>query len=170
MKTKAIIVDINNNPIGYKNRSDLNSDDIYRISAARIADSSGNILLAQRSWNKKKSPWKWWPAAAWTLEEWDTYESNIIKEIKEEIGIKIILDQLQPQAIEYHEWSWWTNRCFIQWFIWVYDWDKSLLQKQDEEVETLKRFSKKELQQELKQYPEIFLTSVSQKLQDFVTL
>ncbi len=170
MEQKIIIVDNNNQIIWYKDRSELTPDDIYRVSTARITDSSGNILLAQRSRNKKNNPWKRWPAVARTPEEWETYESNIIKEIKEEIGIKITLDKLQPQLIEYRRWSWGKTQYFGQRFVWIYDWDKSLLQKQDEEVEALKRFSKQELEQELEQNPDIFLTSIAQKLQEFTAL
>jgi isopentenyldiphosphate isomerase len=56
METQAIIVDKDNNVIGHKNRSELTSDDIYRVSAARITDEDGNILLGQRALTKKKNP------------------------------------------------------------------------------------------------------------------
>jgi len=170
METQVIIVDKDNNIIGHKSRSELTSEDIYRVSAVRITDENGKILLGQRALTKKKNPWKRWSSVAWTLELGETYESNIIKEIEEEIGIKMTLDQLQAQPIEYREWSWWKNKYFGQWFVWIYDWEKSLLKKQDEEVEALKRFTKEELQQELENTPEKFLTSVSIKLEEFNTL
>ena len=167
MENQVIIVDVNNTVIWLKNRIDLISEDIYRVSAAWIVDSEGRILLAQRAWTKKNNPWKRWPAVAWTLEYWETYESNIIKEIKEEIGIDMNLQNLQAKPIEYREWSWWKNKYFGQWFVGTYDWDKDLIVKQDEEVEAIKWFTRQELEHELTLYPAIFLQSISIKLQEF---
>ena len=44
--------------ICYKARKDITRDDIYRVSACRITDEQGNILLAQRAWTKKNNPGK----------------------------------------------------------------------------------------------------------------
>jgi len=56
METQVIIVDKDNNIIGHKSRSELTSEDIYRVSAVRITDENGKILLGQRALTKKKNP------------------------------------------------------------------------------------------------------------------
>lgn len=52
------IVDTTDQIIGYKKRSEITSGDIYRVSACRITDLRGDILLAQRSFVKKHHPGK----------------------------------------------------------------------------------------------------------------
>lgn len=89
-KQKIIIVDENDEIIKHKERGTLNQSDIYRVSALWIQNSKGEILLAQRSFNKKNHPGKWGPAVAGTNDEGETYESNIVKEAEEEIGLKNI--------------------------------------------------------------------------------
>jgi len=66
---------------------DRKPGEICRITGLWLTDPEGNILLAQRAFNKKLSPGLWGPAAAGTVEEGETYESNIIKEAEEEIGL-----------------------------------------------------------------------------------
>ena len=54
MKKKTIIVDENDKKIGLKMRGDIKQKEIYRVSALWIENSKGDVLLAQRSFNKKK--------------------------------------------------------------------------------------------------------------------
>ena len=53
-KAKIVIVNENDEIIGSKERGTLNQSDIYRVSALWIQNSKGEILLAQRSFNKKR--------------------------------------------------------------------------------------------------------------------
>src|SRR3989344_2570418 len=87
MSEKTIIVDEHDNPIGLKDREDITSEDIYRVSLLWITNSKGEILLARRAYTKSHDPGKWGPAVAGTVEEGETYESNIIKEAEEELGL-----------------------------------------------------------------------------------
>jgi isopentenyl-diphosphate Delta-isomerase len=82
-----ILVDKNDNPIGLKERKDLLDEDICRVSALWLTNSKGEVLLAQRALTKQNDPGKWGPAVAGTVEEGETYESNIVKEAEEEIGL-----------------------------------------------------------------------------------
>lgn len=82
------IVDEEDNIIDYKERKKLDLKDIYRVSALWIENSKGEILLAQRSFNKKHHPGLWGPAVAGTVEKGESYEENISHEIEEELGIK----------------------------------------------------------------------------------
>ena len=154
-KKNIIIVDENDTIIGYKKREELNKSDRYRVSALRLTNTQWEILLAQRAFTKKKSPWQWWPAVAGTVEEGETYESNIIKEAEEEIGLTWY-DFIQSKKREYiqiHTYRWQRFTVIV---------DKPIEQFviQEEEVEQVKRFSKEELQQALYERPEEFLDSM----------
>ncbi|EKE21575.1 MAG: nucleoside diphosphate (NUDIX) hydrolase [uncultured bacterium] len=89
MNEKIIIVDENDNPIGFKERNLIEQSDIYRVSALWIVNSKDQILLAQRNLNKKHDTGKWGPAVSGTVEENEDYKNNIIKETQEEIGIDL---------------------------------------------------------------------------------
>ncbi|MEI6280787.1 MAG: NUDIX domain-containing protein [bacterium] len=140
--------------IGYKDRNDRNNLDITRITALWLFNERGEVLLAQRAFNKKFSPGKWGPAVAGTVEEGETYESNIIKEAEEEIGLKDLKPILSQKLRRT------TNHAyFAQWFITTINSDYPLV-KQDNEVEAIKWFSKDELFKALDETPEIFLYSL----------
>lgn len=87
-KSKIIIVNENDEIIGCKERGEINQSDIYRVSALWIQNPKGDVLLAQRKLTEDNDPGKWGPAVAGTNDEGETYESNIIKEAEEEIGLK----------------------------------------------------------------------------------
>ena len=87
---RITIVNDQDEIIGYKKRGTLVQADIYRVAALWVTNSKGEILLAQRQLGKRHDPGKWGPAVAGTVDEGETYESNIIKETEEEIGLKDI--------------------------------------------------------------------------------
>lgn len=146
------IVNLDDEVIGYKARKDITKDDICRITWCRITDGEGKILLAQRAWTKKANPWKRWPAVAWTVAKWESYLDSIIKEIKEEIGLDIDSTDLHIKVKRYSEY----NKKMGQWFTLIYKDDKNKLIKQDSEVEALKRYSQKELEDQIWKNPDIF--------------
>ncbi len=88
------IVDKNDNIIGYKSKSETTKSDIYRVSVLVLYNSKQEILLAQRALTKSHDPGKWGFSAVGTVEKNETYEENIIKEAKEEIGLDIDNSQL----------------------------------------------------------------------------
>ncbi len=149
---KIPIVNEQDEIIGYKEREGKNPKDISRITGLWLKDREGNVLLAQRSFRKKKSPGLWGPSAAGTVEEGETYESNIIKEAEEEIGLIGLKPIAGPKirASASHEF-------FGQWFIASIDHDYPF-KKQDEEVESIKWFTKNELEKLLKEQPEMFVS------------
>lgn len=81
------IVDEQDTITAYKRYCDVLPQDIYRVTGLWVTNDSGEILLAQRAFTKKKDPGCWGPAVAGTVEKHETYDTNIIKEIEEEIGI-----------------------------------------------------------------------------------
>ncbi len=140
------VVDLDDNIIGHKARKDITHEDIYRVSACWIKDKDWNILLAQRAFTKTHSPWKRWPAVAGTVQQGETYLQNIIKEIEEEVNIRVVSDDLtiwpkkNPRALGS------GRRYFGQWFVLTYIWDKSLLKAEEWAVEQLKRYTPNELE------------------------
>jgi isopentenyldiphosphate isomerase len=151
---KVIIVNKNDEIIGYKERDMLEPSDIYRVSALWIQNSKGDTLLAQRSLKKKNDPGKWGPAVAGTNEKGETYESNIIKEAEEEIGLSghSFQEATKPERFSGH---------FGQLFFVVVDKHASEFKIQESEVEQIKWFSRNELLEELKQNPEKFVKAVA---------
>lgn len=137
--------------IGYKDRDDRNDKDITRVSGLWVTDKDGNILLAQRALNKEHDPGKWGPAVAGTVEEGETYESNIIKEAEEEIGLSGIKPILGPKNRRSTSHEYWG-----QWFTVVVPHDYPF-KKQNEEVEAIKWFTRDEILKLLDEKPEMFL-------------
>lgn len=153
--TKIIIVNEKDEIIGHKERESLNLEDIYRVSALFVMNSKGDILLAQRSFNKKNSPGKWGPAVAGTNDVGETYTTNIIKEIKEEIGIEI----KNPTPI-FKKRSALKNNYFVQWYFEIVDKDISEFTIQKEEVEKIKWLSKQDFFKEVEDINSEILNSM----------
>lgn len=154
-KEKIVIVNENDEIIGHKERGTLNQSDIYRVAALWIQNSKGQILLAQRSFNKKNHPGKWGPAVAGTIDEGESYESNIIKEAEEEIGLKN-----QKFQKSFHHFRDGEHRHFTQWFFALVDKKIEEFTIQEEEVEKIKWFTREELLSELKNNPDKFLKAI----------
>lgn len=158
---KIPIVNEQDEIIGYKDRKDRNTVDITRITALWLWNEKGEALLAQRAFSKSINPGLWGPAVAGTVEEGETYESNIIKEAEEEIGLKNlkpVLDQKLRRTTQ--------HAYFVQWFTATIDSNYPLV-KQDSEVEAFKWFSKDELMNLLETKPEIFLYSLKETVEYF---
>jgi isopentenyl-diphosphate delta-isomerase len=137
--------------IGYKDWLGRDDKDIIRVTGLWVTDPEGNILLAQRALNKKHDPGKWGPAVSGTVEEGETYESNIIKEAEEEIGLsgyEFKMSHKNRRSTSHEYWG--------QWFTVVVPHDY-LFKKQDEEVEEIKWFSRNDIMKLLKEKPEMFL-------------
>jgi len=162
MKPRIIIVDENDEIIGYKARGTLKSEDIYRVSYLWLTNTKGQVLLARRAFTKSHHPGKWGPAVAGTIEEGETYDSNIIKEAEEELGLKGFkftkgIKQRKPGKYDY----------FSQQYLLTADIEIDQFKVQEEEVAEIKWFSKAELASELKRKPDEFLKSMKKFLERF---
>jgi isopentenyldiphosphate isomerase len=89
MRTTAQLVDENDKEISVKDGDTLSSDDIFRVSLLWIVNDKQQVLLAQRAFSKTKDPGVWGSSAAGTVEEGETYQTNIVKEAQEELGLHI---------------------------------------------------------------------------------
>lgn len=154
-KPKIIIVNENDQIIGYKERATLNQEDIYRVSALWIQNSQGDILMAQRSFSKKNYPGNWSNAVDGTNEEGESYESNIIKEAEEEIGLKNFpfqkVKKIRAKGL---------HNFFGQLFLAVVDKDVKDFKVNKEEIEEIKWFKKEVLSKELENNPDKFESAV----------
>jgi isopentenyldiphosphate isomerase len=152
MKEQIIVVDENDNIIWQRDRySKAEPNTRHRISILRVENSKWEVLIAQRALNKKFHPWKRWAAVWGTNNPWETYESNIIKETKEEIWYDLI------NFKKYNKDK--TEHVFAQVFTAIIDQDISYFKIQKEEVATLKRITKQDLLNEIDKYPENFTKS-----------
>jgi len=157
-----ITVDENDNPIGSKHWRDMSYDDIYRISTLWLTDiKTGDVLIAQRKWNKKNDPGKWGVAAAGTVEVGETYRGNMIKEIEEEIGLTgLKLTKGPKKLIDDGE-----HRLFCQMFFASVDKNKVMIKIQEEEVEAAKWVSKKWLLDDVQRNPQNYTLSIFNNMQ-----
>lgn len=154
-KSKIIIVDENDSPVGEKYREEVDSQkDTYRCTGIWITNSEDEILIAQRKFTKKNDPLKWGPAVSGTVEIGETYESNAYKELKEEIGISDIKLTVGPK---YHSIT--PNKYFGQWFFGKIDKPANKINIQLEEVEQVKWIKKEDLMNDLKNNPDKYVPS-----------
>ena len=163
MTGKIIIVNEKDEIIDYKERSEKTKEDISRATSLWIENSKGEILLAQRAHTIKFSPGKWGPAAAGTVEEGETYNSNIKKEAEEEIGLKGV----EFKKVEKVRIIDGKANFFGQRYEAIVDLPIEAFTLQKEEVETIKWFTKKELKKLVQEKPEDFLSIVHDKVKQW---
>lgn len=142
--------------VGHKLREDIDwKKDIYRIAAVWLTNPEGQVLIAQRALMKDKDPGMWGPAAAGTLEEGETYDSNIYKEAEEELGLTGITFTKGPLQRFYE-----PRHAFCQWFTGVCDWPSEKFVLQKEEVEQVSWVSLDELRQDVQTNPDSYTPSM----------
>lgn len=90
------VVDENNNLTGEKEeRSIIHEKGIYhREVAVWIMNKKGEILLQKRAATKKQHPNKW-ALCAGHVDSGETVEQAIVREMEEEIGMKVTIDDLE---------------------------------------------------------------------------
>lgn len=152
LKERIVIVNDRDEVIDYKVRGTLAKEDIYRVAALWVTNPKGDVLLAQRQLGKRHDPGKWGPAVAGTVDEGETYDSNILKEAEEEIGLKGIEPNAGPKRRVSDEYNY-----FCQWYKLVVNKPAEDFTIQEEEVEQVKWFTRNELEQELREHPDDYL-------------
>jgi isopentenyldiphosphate isomerase len=152
-----VIVNEKDEIINSKIRGTLNDEDIYRVAALWLENSAGNILLAKRVKSKHKNPGLWGPAVEGTVDYGESYEENIIRETKEELGLKDLkFKKLKKQRVTT------PYNHFTQYFFAKMDDENFQIQK--EEVERIRWFTKDELNQLVKEDAKELIKS----LKDFI--
>lgn len=161
MRSQIIIVDMHDNQIGLKPSGTIGYEDIYRVSALWLTDaSSGDILLAQRTWTEENDPGTWACAAAGTVEDGESYEDNIIKETQEEIGLAGLVFSAGPKQFVDDK----THKFFCQWFFSSVDRRQTKFHLQTEEVEAIRWVSQRELISDLAKNPQKYPPSTGESL------
>ncbi|PIR06521.1 MAG: hypothetical protein COV55_03225 [Candidatus Komeilibacteria bacterium CG11_big_fil_rev_8_21_14_0_20_36_20] len=155
MSKQIIIVDKSDKIIGYRSSQGMNAKDIYRVSALWLTNSKGDILLARRALNKKHHPYKWGPAVVGTLEKGEDYDSNIVKEAEEEIGLKDIKFNKGPKKFNLSDYIHYT-----QWYTAVVDKDSEDFIIEPKEVAGVRWFTKKEIEEKLINEPDFFIPNL----------
>ncbi len=152
---------MNDEIIGYQERSDPNPDSICRITALWLTNEKDEILIAQRSFSKKHGPGQWGPAVAGTVEKGETYDSNILKEAEEEIGLTNTKLLLAHKVLEVT-----SHKYFLQWYVATVSSEYPFV-KQDDEVEELRWVPIEALTQWQTEHPEQFVRNFGEYLKLF---
>jgi isopentenyl-diphosphate delta-isomerase type 1 len=97
-KEMFIVVDNNDNLLGYKTRYECHHDKtiIHRTIGLLVYNSKGEILLQKRSKTKDLNPGMWAIGVGGHVTKGQTYDEAAFREMKEELGIKT---EIQPIKI-----------------------------------------------------------------------
>ncbi len=87
---KIPIVNEQDEIIGYKKRAETTREDIRRIAGLHIFNEKREVLVALRHPSKKIDPNTWGPSVVGTVDEGYDYDTTIMKEAEEEVGLKNI--------------------------------------------------------------------------------
>ena len=162
-KERIWVVDENDNVITTKERGTLDHPhDIYRASCLWLMNSKGEFLLTQRSFNKIKDAGLWMPATSGTVNVDENYDSNIITETEEEIGLTNLILIKGKKILASH-----VRRFYIQYYYSYMDVEIDDLILQTEEVEQAKWFSKDDFLAQLNNN-EIKITPAFDETKDYL--
>lgn len=155
---KIQIVDPDDNLIGSISWEELDlAHDIYRVSALWLTNSGGQVLLAQRSLNNDNGAGEWGPAVAGTVDEGETYQTNIYKEAEEEIGLAGVNFEKGPK----HKVDGARNY-FCQWFRATVDKEINSFTLQADEVEAIKWIDASQLILDVHKNPEKYINGMAE--------
>jgi 8-oxo-dGTP pyrophosphatase MutT (NUDIX family) len=160
------VVDEKDEIIGYKDRADINpSIDIVRSASLWITNHNGDVLLAQRKFTKRTNPGKWSEAVGGTVEGEDSYESTMLREAEEEIGLTVSSYKIGPKQYVSS-----PTRYFVQWYQAVVDQPIEAFNAQEEELEQLAWVSEEQFIYELKNNPEKYIDEMQEIARLFIKL
>lgn len=92
---EIVIVDAEDNLLYHKPRSEFTTGEINRSVALWLTNSWGEALIARRGKRKEVSVGMYCPPAMGTVAKGEAYHDTIIREVKEELGLELALEQLQ---------------------------------------------------------------------------
>lgn len=110
-----------------------------------ILNSEGHLLCNQRSLTKERFPGAWSTHFGGHVAEGESFKINALKEVEEEIGLKINNFQIIPWRTSKKS----ISRLWIRDFITVYDNDLENLILQKGEIEQVRWFTPEEIVAEL---------------------
>ena len=164
---KIWLVDENDNPIKLitrtSDRRNTKPGDIWRISAILVTDDRGRILIAQRHPSKHYHGGKWGPSAAGTVESHETPLENAQKELEEEVGIKLNLEDFKLINKKFYWSSGGTGR-IISIFLARVD-SEPKLKLEEDEVSDAKWVDIDELKEDIKLNPDEYVPATAELLE-----
>lgn len=95
---QIIIVDAEDNIKYYKPRSEFTSGEINRSVALWLTNSWEEALIARRGKRNEASSGLYCPPAMGTVPRGEEYHDTIIREVKEELGLELMHNQLQTDT------------------------------------------------------------------------
>lgn len=150
--------------IRHKDRNDIDpSVDIVRSASLWITNRNGEILLAQRKFTKRNNPGKWSEAVGGTVEGDDSYESTMLREAEEEIGLTINDYEIGPKQYINS-----PTKYFVQWYKTIIDKPIETFRAQEEELEQLAWISEGQFIKELNDTPEKYIDEMQDIARLFV--
>ncbi|MDQ3064820.1 MAG: NUDIX domain-containing protein [bacterium] len=156
MSNIAVLVDDKGTIIGQKDRHELQAGDSVAITSLWIENSRCEVLLAQRSLQKRNQPGLWGPGATGTVEPDESFEDNIVKEAHEEIGL-ILKNYQELFRVHYIEGD--GIGRYAVWFKTIVDLPLESFILQEGEVDEVRWISKDTLNRELSRNPNGFVTA-----------
>ncbi len=85
--TRIPIVNEQDEFLYFKDFYEATRDEIRQITRLHVFNTAGEYLLARRQMAKILEPGVWGPTVAGTVDEGETYETNVVKETQEELGL-----------------------------------------------------------------------------------
>lgn len=166
MNSRIPIVNEQDEIIGERIRKELQPGDIFRVTGLWIYDDAGNILLARRAETKALHPGLWALGVAGTVEIGETYDSNIVKEMAEEIGLTGYIPTFLSKELRDNQ-SGLGLRRFAAHYAVTIPHDYPLVLKEDEVAE-IKWFTPEEIEKAATEHPEMFVPTFLMYYKDFL--
>lgn len=132
---KLQIVDEQNQPVGEASRTEAHLKGLWhRTAHVWLFNSQGEILCQKRSLKKDNKPGLWEPFFGGHIGPGDDYVVGAVKEVEEEIGLRLKLEQLRLHHIERLE----DSRHFSA--VFLVDWDVEIegLKPEADEIDELR--------------------------------
>lgn len=157
MPTLLPIVNEKDEVIGVKAKEACGPDDINRVSGLFLYTPKREVLIAKRVMTKRHDPGKWSYAVAGTVEEGETYLSNILKEAEEEIGL--VLTPTDVREV-YHGYFKTSHKFFYTQYVAETNLPITAFRRQFDEVDELRYVPADELSRWIEERPEDFVHSM----------
>lgn len=161
--SKVIVVDEQDNEIGLATYSERNFPVIYRVTALFLTDTMGEYcLITQRKIDADHNdPGKWMMAASGTVEEGETYDSNVVTEAEEELGL-MGLEFEKKEKVFVDDGKY---RFFVQFFAAKTDMETAAITIEEDYVETYRWIRIDELLRWVNSNPRDFVPSIKSSLE-----
>jgi len=157
------IVNENDEIIDHIERNELDySIHRSRSSSCWVLDGKSNVLIAQRSFDKRFNPGKWSESVGGTVDKDCSYRDTIIKEIGEELGVDLANFDLIEGIKQYIDAD---ERYFVQWYTVIIDRPAEYFKIQNEELEQVAWISIEQLKREVKEMPGKYVSGMDKIIQ-----